>query len=459
MPNKYWNFIVDEANPQEVNLYVNGVIKANHTFLDKKGTAADDFIADLNKHADAQIINVHINSPGGSVFAAASMVNQLRKHSAVINTYGDGMIASAAVGLLQAADAGHRYMSDATLLMVHNPSTKVQGQHSDLVKAADVLMKTKDTLINLYAPTGLSRAKLSSMMDEETYLTAVEAKAYNFIDAITEEEVAYSFDEENHVICNDSIFALDVVAHVDLDKFQDHIKQLNITKNQEGGYKNMTFEDYINSLDESQVDDVRNMINAHCANAVQTASEESVAEITALQGQITDLSTKNTALTDEIATLQAAAAPAIDPLASLPEEARNMIAQAQASAIQAQKALEEIQAEKAFADFKAEFAIYDNLPIEDVHIKAIQQLSNSNEDLYTNLCELLKVANNAMGQTFVPTGSAGVDVPTDSLSALESAIATYTAANVGANYETAMKAVLRENPALYENYRAAQLGM
>ena len=52
-------------------------------------------------------------------------------------------------------------------------------------KAIRLLDETKESIINAYAiKTGLSRTKLSHMMDDETWLNAVKAKELGFCDEI-----------------------------------------------------------------------------------------------------------------------------------------------------------------------------------------------------------------------------------------------------------------------------------
>ncbi len=64
-------------------------------------------------------------------------------------------------------------MSPTAMMMIHNPLTEAYGYASDLRKAADVLDEVKDAIINAYQlKTGRSRAKLSEMMNGETYMSA-----------------------------------------------------------------------------------------------------------------------------------------------------------------------------------------------------------------------------------------------------------------------------------------------
>ena len=117
---KFWNLAPDNSQSNVLNMYVYGTIcSASSFFGSEDDVVSSQFVEDLNSYPGINTINVYINSPGGSVFAAASIINQLRKHPACVHTWCDGICASAAVGILLAANPGCRHMSRATLIMDH----------------------------------------------------------------------------------------------------------------------------------------------------------------------------------------------------------------------------------------------------------------------------------------------------------------------------------------------------
>src|SRR5690606_40642686 len=68
-----------------------------------------EFKAELDKLGDIKYLNIYINSPGGSVFVASTMVSmleRLKQKSAKINAYVDGIAASAASFLMMVAEIG-----------------------------------------------------------------------------------------------------------------------------------------------------------------------------------------------------------------------------------------------------------------------------------------------------------------------------------------------------------------
>ncbi len=128
-------------------------------------------------------ITLRINSPGGEVVAAQAIYNLIKSHSAYVTVIIDGLAASAASLV---AMAGNRIiMPSNAILMIHNPSAYVIGDSAELTHAAEVLQKTKETMIAVYAQkTGKSTNELSKLMDSEKWFTAQEALDYGLIDEI-----------------------------------------------------------------------------------------------------------------------------------------------------------------------------------------------------------------------------------------------------------------------------------
>ena len=126
-------------------------------------------------------ITVWINSPGGDCIAAAQIYNMLMEYKGNVTVKIDGIAASAASVI---AMAGTKVlMSPVSMMMIHNPMTIAFGDHEEMAKAIDMLASVKDSIINAYEiKTGLSRAKLSHLMDSETWMDAGKAEELGFSD-------------------------------------------------------------------------------------------------------------------------------------------------------------------------------------------------------------------------------------------------------------------------------------
>ena len=128
-------------------------------------------------------ITVWINSPGGDCVAAAQIYNMLMDYKGDVTVKIDGIAASAASVI---AMAGTKVLvSPVSMLMIHNPMTAAFGNSEEMQRAIEMLGSVKDSIINAYEiKTGLSRAKLSRLMDAETWMDANKAVELGFADGI-----------------------------------------------------------------------------------------------------------------------------------------------------------------------------------------------------------------------------------------------------------------------------------
>ena len=131
-------------------------------------------------------VTVWINSPGGDCIAASQIYSMLMDYKGEITVKIDGIAASAASVI---AMAGTKVlMSPTALMMIHNPSTTAFGDHRDMAKAIDLLDEVKESIINAYEiKTGKSRAVLSHMMDQETWMNVNKAMELGFADGVLED--------------------------------------------------------------------------------------------------------------------------------------------------------------------------------------------------------------------------------------------------------------------------------
>lgn len=169
-------------NEEEVTeriLFLNGTIAEESWFDDD--VTPQLFKEELNSGNGN--ITVWINSPGGDCVAAAQIYNMLIDYKGDVTVKIDGIAASAASVI---AMAGTKVlMSPVSMLMIHNPMTIAFGNKGEMEKAIAMLDEVKESIINAYEiKTGLSRAKLSHLMDSETWMDANKAVELGFADDI-----------------------------------------------------------------------------------------------------------------------------------------------------------------------------------------------------------------------------------------------------------------------------------
>jgi ATP-dependent Clp protease protease subunit len=179
---KFWNWTNQsqtETQPEQRILTLNGTI-AEESWFD------DDVTPQLFKDellSGSGDITVWINSPGGDCVAAAQIYNMLMDYKGNVTVKIDGIAASAASVI---AMAGTKVLvSPVSMLMIHNPATVAMGDTAEMQKAIAMLSEVKESIINAYEiKTGLSRAKLSRLMDAETWMDAHTAVELGFADEI-----------------------------------------------------------------------------------------------------------------------------------------------------------------------------------------------------------------------------------------------------------------------------------
>lgn len=190
-------------------------------------------------------ITVWINSPGGDCVAAAQIYNMLANYKGNVTVKIDGIAASAASVIAMAGNTV--LMSPVSMMMIHNPATMAFGDHTEMEKAIEMLEGVKDSIINAYVlKTGLSRAKLSRLMDAETWMDATKAVELGFADDIItkdkfpekeedkpkeegeSDEDESTEEDEKKKSSNSVLFSRKAVNNALLNKLEQHYKKPNV---------------------------------------------------------------------------------------------------------------------------------------------------------------------------------------------------------------------------------------
>lgn len=155
---------------REANIYIYGDI-VSYPYGDHQ--SAGSLVRQLQE-LDADVINVHIDSYGGSVKEGWGMYNALREHRAKIRTYADGFVASAALYPFLAGD--ERYASPVSAFFLHQVSVSAYGYADDLREAANDADLMTDIGIQAFVDVaGMTKEKTLELMQKETWLKPKEA--------------------------------------------------------------------------------------------------------------------------------------------------------------------------------------------------------------------------------------------------------------------------------------------
>ena len=183
--NKFWNWKKHRITNQDGTKSTERVLELRGTIAEESWYA-DDVTPKMFKDellSGSGDITVYINSPGGDCVAAAQIYNMLSEYPGKVTVKIDAIAASAASVIAMSGDTV--LMSPCAVLMIHNPATIAFGDHNEMQKAIDMLAEVKESIINAYQlKTGLSRAKLSKLMEAETWMSAHKAVELGFADDI-----------------------------------------------------------------------------------------------------------------------------------------------------------------------------------------------------------------------------------------------------------------------------------
>lgn len=182
-PRAWWR-IVDKADPKtktaEVHIYdeIGGIF----------GQPAAGFVREL-KAVKADEIQLHVNSPGGEVFDSIAIMNTLRNHPARVVATVDGVAASSASFVVQAAD--EIVMARNSEMMIHDAAGLAVGNVTVMRELADRLDAASNNIASIYAErAGGTVEDWRTLMQAETWFSAQETVDAGLADRVDEAKVA-----------------------------------------------------------------------------------------------------------------------------------------------------------------------------------------------------------------------------------------------------------------------------
>jgi ATP-dependent Clp endopeptidase proteolytic subunit ClpP len=158
------------------------------------GVSAKEFTEALDAlDPKTKEIRLHLNTPGGEVFEAVTILNALRRHDARVVAVIDGLAASA--GSFLAAGADETLMGRNSQLMIHDAWGLCVGNATDMRDLATRLDQLSDNIADIYAAkAGGSTMQWREAMLAETWYSADEAVKAGLADDVEGEAQA---DPEN----------------------------------------------------------------------------------------------------------------------------------------------------------------------------------------------------------------------------------------------------------------------
>lgn len=189
------------------------------------GIDSKAFIEEI-KDISTEEIHLRINSPGGSVIDGLAIHDAIKRLPQKVTAKIEGLAAS--IASIIALGADEVTMSQNSLFMIHNVWGGETGGAKDMRKAADLMDKMGDRLVNIYvSKTGKDESEIRNWMDEETWFTADEAFEAGFINRIEEPiALAAKFDVNKLNYKNTSLVVEMFNSNKKLIKMEKHFDEL-----------------------------------------------------------------------------------------------------------------------------------------------------------------------------------------------------------------------------------------
>jgi ATP-dependent protease ClpP protease subunit len=147
------------------------------------GVTASDFVKDLAGVTGD--IEVHMNCPGGDVFEGVAIYNALAQHKGTVAVHVDGLAASAASFIAQAASPGHLVIAKTASMMIHDAFGFGIGNAVDLRDLADLLDQQSDNIAGIYADrSGKPAGEWRAAMRAESWYVGQEAVDAGLADVV-----------------------------------------------------------------------------------------------------------------------------------------------------------------------------------------------------------------------------------------------------------------------------------
>lgn len=159
---------------KEGHIWIDGEITENYHLNVKK---------ELEANADASVIVLHIQSPGGSVYAGYNTYHVLKSSGKKIKAIIEGEAQSMATFISLAGDEIE--IRNPSVYMIHNPSSGIQGDADMMISGASELRNIENDMAEAYATrTKLPVEKVKEMMKATTVLNAKDAVRLGFADRV-----------------------------------------------------------------------------------------------------------------------------------------------------------------------------------------------------------------------------------------------------------------------------------
>lgn len=154
-----------------INDYVANIVTAQLLFLESSDRTRD--------------VQMYLNSPGGSVYAGLGIYDTMQIVTPDVSTICTGIAASMGAVLMCAGTKGKRTALKHSRIMLHQPSSAIGGQATDIDVTVREIKRIKHDLYSVISEhSGQSMERVAEDCERDYWMSAEEAKAYGIIDEV-----------------------------------------------------------------------------------------------------------------------------------------------------------------------------------------------------------------------------------------------------------------------------------
>ncbi len=130
-------------------------------------------------------IMLYVDSPGGDVYAGLGIIDTMNYIKPDVSTICVGMAASMGAAILACGAKGKRLALPNSMVLIHQPSSGVQGQQTDIQIVADETRWIRQRLNEILSEvTGQPVERINEDTERDRYLRASEALEYGLVDKV-----------------------------------------------------------------------------------------------------------------------------------------------------------------------------------------------------------------------------------------------------------------------------------
>jgi ATP-dependent protease ClpP protease subunit len=220
---RFWNVKAAETEDAADELWIYDEI--GFSWWDD-GITAKSFAQDLATLKSGKL-TLRVNSPGGDVFDGLAIKNLIAEHPADVTARVDGLAASIASVIVQAANTIE--MAPHSQMMIHDASGLAYGNAQDMTDMADLLNMISDNIATVYADAaGGTASSWRKTMKGEKWYTADEAVAAGLADVVDDASAAKRKTQPCAECDGDGCDACDDTGRVPTEGATDSARRLRL---------------------------------------------------------------------------------------------------------------------------------------------------------------------------------------------------------------------------------------